>query len=196
MPFPKPKAHTLQHLGSFWNLGDLVENFCRPKLVSKKKLLGSKAVDLSKVMGKDESKAMADPTSGWRSWKARHVDTEEQMDANLLMRTGSTVPEKVKTREKVKEKTKEDKEKSGKAKGERKVYDQMLIIAGELEVEIVEGGRKGKGKGKAEAKSMEVDEDIEMGTSKFMVPTLPAAHKWPLPQLKCSHQNNWATNSK
>ena len=61
-----------------------------------------------------------------------------------------------------------------------------MIILSELEVEIVEGGRKGKGKAtEANLKSMEVD--VEVGMSKFVVPTLlPGARKWPLP---------WATNT-
>ena len=66
----------------------------------KKKPLGCKAVDLSRVMGKDESEAMANPASGWRSWKIRHTDTEEWMDLDLLARTSGTVSEKGKTEEK------------------------------------------------------------------------------------------------
>ena len=144
----------------------------------KKKPLGSKAVNQSKVMGKDESEATANPASRWWSWKARHTATEEWMDVDLPERIGSGLPEKVKTKVKVKVKRK------------RKVYDQMMIISSELEIDIVGGGKKGRGKGKGkvtEAKLMEVD--VEMQTSKFVVPPmLPAAHKWPLPQPNIPRQ--------
>ena len=73
-------------------------------------------------MGKDKSKATANPASGWRSWKTRHTDTEEQMDMDLPARTGGAVPEKGKTEEKAK--VKEEKA-MAMAKG---VYDQTMII--------------------------------------------------------------------
>ena len=93
----------------------------------KKKPLGSEAVDLSRAMGKDESKATANPASGWRSWKTRHTDTEEQMDMDLPARTGGAVPEKGKTEEKAK--VKEEKAMAmAMAKGKRRVYDQTMII--------------------------------------------------------------------
>ena len=129
-------------------------------------------------MGKDESEATANPASGWRSWKIRHTDTEERMDLDLPARTSGAVPEKGKTEEKAKAKAKA----KAMAKGKRRVYDQTMIILSESEVEIVEGGGKGKGKAtEANLKSMEVD--VEVGTSKFVVPTLlPGARKRPLPQ--------------
>ena len=162
-------------------MGDLDESLHRPKPVPKKKPLGCKAVDLSRVMGKDESEATANPGSGWRSWKIRHTDTEEWMDVDLPARTGGAVPEKGKTEEKVKV-NKEKAKAKAMAKGKRRVYDQTMIILSESEVEIVEGGGKGKGKAtEANLKLMEVD--VKMGTSKFVVPMLlPGACKWPLPR--------------
>ena len=184
-------------------MGDLDESLHRPKPVPKKTPLGHKAVDLSRAMGEDESEATANPGSGWRSWKIRHTDTEERMDLKLPARTSGAVTEKGKTEEKAKvneekvkvneEKAKVNEEKAKTkvkvkvmAKGKRRVYDQMMIILSESEVEIVKGGGKGKGKAtEANLKLMEVD--VEMGMSKFVVPTLLPACKQPLP---------WATNTK
>ena len=180
-PPPKIKARALQRLGSFRDLGDLDESLRRPKPVPKKKPSGRKAVDLSRAMGKDESEATANPASGWRSWKIRHTDTEERMDLDLPARTSGAVPEKGKTEKKAK--VNEEKAKAmAMARGKRRVYDQTMIILSESEVEIVEGGGKGKGKAtEANLKSMEVD--VEVGTSKFVVPTLlPGARKQPLPR--------------
>ena len=63
-PPPKIKACDLQHLESFWDLGDLDDSLCRPKPVTKKKPSRSKAMDLSRAIGKDESESMANPASG------------------------------------------------------------------------------------------------------------------------------------
>ena len=74
----------------------------------------------------------------------------------------------------------------------------MFIISHDLsEIEIVENGGKGKANA-TEPKSVKVFGE-EMGTSKFIVPPLPA-DKWPVSwPWKCSHQNldeDWSTNSK
>ena len=181
-PPPKPKARALQHLESHQDLGDLDENIHQSKPVPKKLPSGSKAVVLSKVKDKDRSKVPANPVSEWRSWMARHMDAEDEMEVDLPVNAGVGIVEKGEM--------KEGKGKEQKVKGKRNMSDQMLIISCDLlEIEIVEDGGKGKGKA-TEPKSVK---------AKFIVPPLPA-DKQPAPRpWKCSHQNldnDWSTNSK